>query len=1061
MDKNNNLYKCLDSYMVRTPLIPFNKYLDIFRDKNNNLNEYIENMQINEAILVASKSFYKSLQDVDMKDFEKEKLKYTFLKYMIRMTARTTPYGLFSGVCLSTFGVKSSIDVNSFKNKHKYLRIDMGWIFQLIKSIEENEDILLDLYVCSNNLSYNFGDRLENPYISNCGNSDFKKSNLSASIKFSEKVKMAMEKSDGGIKVRHLISELNDNNKYDEKQILKFIKNLIKNEYLITNLRPPLTNTNVLEYIINILSNICSAEYISKSLKIISDTIDQYNKSEVGEGIDLYKKIIDEMKNINLAENYLQVDFKYNNNQVILTKDIKNSIERIGEVLLKLSCGCEYPGHLSEYAEDFLERYGEYREINVVELLNPDIGLGAPSGYIFPRSTRHIKYTHKNDSLERYKNIVTNKSVISIRKKERKLNLTDEDLDFICGEKSKKWNMNILPSSLDLNIFINSNSIEEIEKGNYELFIGPNYGSNFAGKMFGRFSHMFKDSELDIFKHIDESTNKIQDDTILVEITELPMSGRASNVTLNNNFRDYELALGTNYSGKKLKIRIDDIYVGLDENNRFYLKSKSLNKKILITSNHMLNTAGDSNICKFMREISQESRIGIFDPLFENNFGNLDYIPRICYKNIVISPESWKIRKDIFNFKNKNLNLEIENLNKFINDFNIPQFVYAGKDDNRLLLNLKNKDHMMILISEIKKSNDYLFIREPEFMIDNIWINNPLKDKYISEFVFSLVLNTKSELLKKESNFNSSISIKTKSDISKNKSDITTYSNERISTLFDDWICFKFYIQKNRTNEFLSVELDSLCNDLLSKKFIKKFFYIRYADPNYHIRFRIKKEKLIDLTQIFNEVKQWINRQKDIGIMIKFTIDEYYKELERYGGIESFTQVEDVFYYDSLVSIELLKLMNSNKLSLNKDIIKCINMIGIMDGFGISFKEQNDLFQYLFDRHLFKDRFRKSSKDFIYYCDNRYDWENLKNCEDGLTIYNIINMRKLALNNYFKKIDEVDEKGNLTNSKENIIMSIIHMSCNRLLDSRDEEQLIMHLVRHCLHSLKYYNKEGK
>lgn len=59
---------------------------------------------------------------------------------------------------------------------------------------------------------------------------------------------------------------------------------------------------------------------------------------------------------------------------------------------------------------------------------------------------------------------------------------------------------------------------------------------------------------------------------------------------------------------------------------------------------------------------------------------------------------------------------------------------------------------------------------------------------------------------------------------------------------------------------------------------------------------------------------------------------------------------------------------------------------------------------------------------------------------------------------YRQAVDNLDQHGSLCNSKESILLSIIHMFCNRFKGDREWESLIMSLVGHSLYDLKLFKK---
>lgn len=85
--------------------------------------------------------------------------------------------------------------------------------------------------------------------------------------------------------------------------------------------------------------------------------------------------------------------------------------------------------------------------------------------------------------------------------------------------------------------------------------------------------------------------------------------------------------------------------------------------------------------------------------------------------------------------------------------------------------------------------------------------------------------------------------------------------------------------------------------------FISNFFFIKYYDPDFHLRFR-----LFNTDKISDSVIQQINQliEKKLGNKIfRICYDTYDRELERYNDNE-IVIFEKIFYFDSLISGEII-----------------------------------------------------------------------------------------------------------------------------------------------------------
>ncbi|WP_443082210.1 lantibiotic dehydratase C-terminal domain-containing protein [Terrisporobacter sp.] len=78
---------------------------------------------------------------------------------------------------------------------------------------------------------------------------------------------------------------------------------------------------------------------------------------------------------------------------------------------------------------------------------------------------------------------------------------------------------------------------------------------------------------------------------------------------------------------------------------------------------------------------------------------------------------------------------------------------------------------------------------------------------------------------------------------------------------------------------------------------------------------------------------------------------------------------------------------------------------------------------------------------------------------DNDIVYNSLKLRNESLELYFKKISETDLNNKLSNSKADILLSLMHMFCNRYKGDTLWELKIMTILRHSIYSLNQKNSK--
>ena len=167
-------------------------------------------------------------------------------------------------------------------------------------------------------------------------------------------------------------------------------------------------------------------------------------------------------------------------------------------------------------------------------------------------------------------------------------------------------------------------------------------------------------------------------------------------------------------------------------------------------------------------------------------------------------------------------------------------------------------------------------------------------------------------------------------------------STKRSFILGDEWIYYKIYTGVKTADLILIDHLKLILEKLINNGVIDQWFFIRYSDPNFHLRLRLHfldKNKLI---YIINSLHFELNKLIDLELVWKVQIDTYTRELERYGST-IIEESELLFYYDSKMIIDALEVLESDENPNTKWLWGLLVMDTFMDDFGLSIIEKKEL----------------------------------------------------------------------------------------------------------------------
>ncbi|WP_035653001.1 thiopeptide-type bacteriocin biosynthesis protein [Flavobacterium sp. ASV13] len=261
---------------------------------------------------------------------------------------------------------------------------------------------------------------------------------------------------------------------------------------------------------------------------------------------------------------------------------------------------------------------------------------------------------------------------------------------------------------------------------------------------------------------------------------------------------------------------------------------------------------------------------------------------------------------------------------------------------------------------------------------------------------------------------------------------------EKIKNRFfpgDDWLYFKIYCGYKVSDVLLTEIINPLTEQLIRENYIKKWFFIRYNDPNYHIRFRLELTDKKNIGHVINEFNNLLQEYLESKSVWSLQIDCYDREIERYG-LNTMELAEEVFFNDSVEIINFLATTKND----GPDIVpesKPIFSLKLID-FYLTHFELTDS-----QKLSFMERLRNSfNKEFDINKENKKQIEKVYNNHKESIHKQLLDTNNIITNTAIKyNIDEILKVIKQESIPENkltyLISSFVHMSLNRLYYSNN------------------------
>ncbi len=266
----------------------------------------------------------------------------------------------------------------------------------------------------------------------------------------------------------------------------------------------------------------------------------------------------------------------------------------------------------------------------------------------------------------------------------------------------------------------------------------------------------------------------------------------------------------------------------------------------------------------------------------------------------------------------------------------------------------------------------------------------------------------------------------------------------------DRWVYFKIYCGEITLDKLLINELHNYIEKLKTDNLIKSWFFIRYYDPDHHIRLRLKTKNNKHGSEIVLALNKAIQELVHYNFIWKVEISSYEREIERYSWL-NYEISEQLFYIDSTYYVGSLEYLANNELKflynfkasfdfinffypLEKDQL---NFIKISEA---SYKQEFEITKIT--QKQLSAKYRSMKAIITSFLENNNDC-NFKTLKETLSL------KKLEIKKLLSPI-ELTEK---VSEKFSFVSSHIHMNTNRTFSSN---QRLYEMITYD-HLYRYFN----
>jgi thiopeptide-type bacteriocin biosynthesis protein len=1030
--------------VLRTPLLPFDELLAwsdgvsgaasldsdraVLRDR---LRALVARPDVEEALFVASPRLHASLRGWrDDPDSPKSvKVERALVRYVSRMSARPTPFGLFAGWSTGTVARTTTLELGPRAGYRRHTRLDMEYLSSLVEELERDRDVRRALVYRPNSGIHTSARRLRYPEARMSGGV---RSHHLVAVDETSYLRDTLERAADGARIVELAAPLVDE-EITEVEAEDFIHELIDSQLLVSDLAPPVTGPEPIHSLVARLEQHGATSKAGELLEEARVALDEIDAAGLGTRPERYYEVAGGLERLPARvelHRLFQVDMVKPAPRLTLGEAVVDQVADAVRLLHRI-CG-RRPGDdaLARFRVAFTERYGD-REVGLAEALDEEVGVGfeasrAPTaeatpllaGLAFPSPPdERVVWGRRND-------VLLAKVMDANARGLQEIELTAWEIDDMAVEASP------LPGAFSGSAVVGARSHEDVERGHFSVFVQGVYGPSGA-RLLGRFCHADDALAGHVKAHL-RAEEARRPDAVFAEIVHLP-EGRMGNILLRPLLRDYEIPyLGRSGASEDDLLAVTDLVVTV-VGERVVLRSRRLDREVVprLTSAHNY-TYRSLGVYRFLCALQ-----GVSGGLTWS-WGPLDgapFLPRVRHGRVVRARARWLVEGDelpritsAFDAAGRRA------VHEWRERRGIPRFVMLVDGDNELLVDWDNALLVESLLVLVEKRPRMVFA-EMWPTPDDLCAAGP-EGRFTSEVVVPFVVDAPVQVPKRAGR-------------------ASAEGGRRSFAPGSEWLYAKLYSGTATADRLVRELVLPFVERATSSGDADSWFFVRFGDPDWHLRLRLHGPPGSLVGRVLPDLHARVAPLIEDGLVWRVQLDTYEREADRYGGPASIELAERIFCADSNAAASLVSVLSGDE---GMDARWRLTLKGVdllMDDFGLDHSERQAVVVQLRDalarefgvtgdmRRRLGQKYRDEQKSLQALLDAT--GEDDHPLHPGLRI---LGTRSAVVIPIAEEIRRLETEGELTRGVPEIVRSMIHMHANRVLRSaaRAQELVIYELL---------------
>jgi thiopeptide-type bacteriocin biosynthesis protein len=474
----------------------------------------------------------------------------------------------------------------------------------------------------------------------------------------------------------------------------------------------------------------------------------------------------------------------------------------------------------------------------------------------------------------------------AIRDQRREVELSPSEIDALTPAQQPR-----LPDALEVVSTVAAATQDELDHGRFRVFLRGVNGAP-GVSLLGRFCHADAALRARVEEHLRREEAQ-RPDAVFAEIVHLP-EGRVGNILLRPLLRSYEIPfLGRSGAPPQAQLPVTDLLLSVVNDGvagareRLVLRSRRLGREVLprLTSAHRYSLSR-LGVYRFLCELQRQGTAGVL----MWDWGPLDalpFLPRVSSGRTVLARARWNLdRSDLERFSDRT-----EAFREWCHDTGLPRWIVLTDADNELVADLENELSVEALVHHLRRLERATLL-ELFPSPDELVVHGP-EGRFTHEIVIPFVRTTEGQ--------------------TRDRRAAPPETVQRRYCPGSEWLYAKLYTGNATADRVLIDVAGPVLQAALDAGAVERWFFVRYADPHFHIRLRAKGEPRRLVEEILPLLREKAELLIADGVMWRLQLDTYERELRRYGGDEGIGLSEELFWHDSEAVLGIVRMLGGDE----------------------------------------------------------------------------------------------------------------------------------------------------